>query len=1257
MCPIGGERRRESRPRPRRQGNRCSWRPRAMPSAEERAALAEENAAEEPGADPRLRLLGAYVVIPVLANEKNHLDWPHVVCRDVQRHAHSLQCDLLVILEQVKGKTLLPLPVGSEKMALVNSESETVLDSTDKSVIYAIESAVIQWSHQVQTVLKRESSQPLLQGENPTPKVELEFWKSRSEDLEYIYKQLRRIQVRGMAGLLDKLQSSYFPAFQAMFRDVVAALTEAQDIHTHLMPLHGHLETLGSMEFPEVKPRLHPLLHVVCLIWATCKSYRSPGRLTVLLQEICNLLIQQVGHPRIPNNLSLGVVGTKVDVGKVVGYPVLTTTLRDTDLFTFQASNYLCPEDLLRSEVEESQRKLQVVMDTLNVFKEVFQDRREHLHTYFKENQEVREWDFQSSLVFVRLDGFLGRLHMVEDLLKTTLDFHKLGKLEFSGIRGNALSQQAQQMYNEFQEMYRVFSESSYDCLDPQSMEFENDVTEFNQRVGDLDRRLGTVFIQAFDDAPGLEHAFKLLDIAGNLLERPLIAQDVSDKYLVLIQMFNKDLDTVRLIYSQRVQEEAELGFSSVHKNMPAVAGGLRWAQELRQRIQGPFNNFRRVTYPCMESAEGRRMIQKYEDMLSLLEKYETRLYDDWCQTVSEKSQYNLSRPLLKRDPEMKQITVNFNPQLISVLKEMSYLEPGQRKHIPEIAAAMFSSREFYRQLVANLELMANWYNKVMKTLLEVEFPLVEQELQNIDFHLKAAEETLNWKTEGIWDYVIQITNSIHDLEQRIQKTKNNVEEIQSIMKTWVSPIFKRKDGKKECLLSMDDQHDRVEKYYNLIKESGLKIHALVQENLGLFSADPTSNIWKTYVSYIDDMLLDGFFLAIECSLKYLLENTECKAGLTPIFEAQLSLAIPELVFYPSLESGVKGGFYDIVEGLVTSIFRISSLVPRLSAQNGSPHYQVDMEGLANLASMRSVLMERVQSMMALCCSYRNTFSQYSYLYVEDRKEILGQFLLYGHVLTPEEIEAHAEDGIPENPPLLHQFKVQIDSYEKLYEDVCRLEPIKVFDSWMKIDVRPFKASLLNIIKKWSLMFKQHLVDYVTNSWLEVAGFWTPAVTLVLLFLLCTRRGFFVFYFPFGAQCVKGTQVSQVFFKKNKPVFHIQRGNGGCLGSDSDAPEWSTIKVNIKAYRKILTSLSWNCLSAEHSRIIFALLKYMWKDFPMLSSQSNAIIGHNFHVIHLNKFYRFSECIIQYESPHAITDLGIYGELLKLPLFLTLKQC
>lgn len=42
------------------------------------------------------------------------------------------------------------------------------------------------------------------------------------------------------------------------------------------------------------------------------------------------------------------------------------------------------------------------------------------------------------------------------------------------------------------------------------SQEFEQDAFDFHQKVEDIDRRLGTVFIQAFDDASDLEHAFKV---------------------------------------------------------------------------------------------------------------------------------------------------------------------------------------------------------------------------------------------------------------------------------------------------------------------------------------------------------------------------------------------------------------------------------------------------------------------------------------------------------------------------------------------------------------------------------------------------------------------------------------------------------------------------------------------------------------------------------------------------------------------------
>lgn len=41
-----------------------------------------------------------------------------------------------------------------------------------------------------------------------------------------------------------------------------------------------------------------------------------------------------------------------------------------------------------------------------------------------------------------------------------------------------------------------------------------------------------------------------------------------------------------------------------------------------------------------------------------------------------------------------------------------------------------------------------------------------------------------------------------------------------------------------------------------------------------LFRAEPSSEEWKAYVEYIDDMIVDGFFNSIECSLRLFLDNT-----------------------------------------------------------------------------------------------------------------------------------------------------------------------------------------------------------------------------------------------------------------------------------------------------------------------------------------------------------------------------------------------
>ena len=56
--------------------------------------------------------------------------------------------------------------------------------------MHNIETVVIEWTHQVREVLKKDSSQPLLEGLNPTPYVEIEFWDAKAQNLGCIFDQV-----------------------------------------------------------------------------------------------------------------------------------------------------------------------------------------------------------------------------------------------------------------------------------------------------------------------------------------------------------------------------------------------------------------------------------------------------------------------------------------------------------------------------------------------------------------------------------------------------------------------------------------------------------------------------------------------------------------------------------------------------------------------------------------------------------------------------------------------------------------------------------------------------------------------------------------------------------------------------------------------------------------------------------------------------------------------------------------------------------
>ena len=128
--------------------------------------------------------------------------------------------------------------------------------------------------------------------------------------------------------------------------------------------------------------------------------------------------------------------------------------------------------------------------------------------------------------------------------------------------------------------------------------EFPKDYNNFKKSIADLDRRLASIVCQAFDDCSGLEAVFKLVDIFGSLLERPLIKEDFDPNYPLMVSMMDDELNQAKQIYDKHMSIKEETGKMPIHKNMAKVSGSLKFAQELRERISTPMNRFKMTEHP-----------------------------------------------------------------------------------------------------------------------------------------------------------------------------------------------------------------------------------------------------------------------------------------------------------------------------------------------------------------------------------------------------------------------------------------------------------------------------------------------------------------------------------------------------------------------------------------------------------------------------------------------------------------------------------
>jgi dynein heavy chain len=151
------------------------------------------------------------VYLPVLGNPLNVMDMSELVSKDLMDKFHIFLAHTYVTIGHVNGRTQLPLPPND----VTSSEKSS---SKDKGNL--LEQAISHWTKQIKNVLKQDPESALKGGQHPNPKVELDFWESKSKNLNYICHQLSSERIKKVLKFLEQNKSTYTGPFSKLQKEV-----------------------------------------------------------------------------------------------------------------------------------------------------------------------------------------------------------------------------------------------------------------------------------------------------------------------------------------------------------------------------------------------------------------------------------------------------------------------------------------------------------------------------------------------------------------------------------------------------------------------------------------------------------------------------------------------------------------------------------------------------------------------------------------------------------------------------------------------------------------------------------------------------------------------------------------------------------------------------------------------------------------------------------------------------------------------------
>jgi len=287
-------------------------------------------------------------------------------------------------------------------------------------------------------------------------------------------------------------------------------------------------------------------------------------------------------------------------------------------------------------------------------------------------------------------------------------------------------------------------------------------------------------------------------------------------------------------------------------------------------------------------------------------------------------------------------------------------------------------------------------------------------------------------------------------------------------------------------------------------------------DNDEIVKTDEQLRLYRAYEEHLDVLILKEIQSALHVSLMYMkieMENRVDKID-APLFEVKLELQEPHLCYFPQMDNNLDKlrGFLSTITAMIANILNMTDMIPMIAQppewdEIATFMYYLELFNNKKFPNAEFVEIENIQLDLIQktrdgikdAQNFLTEFDKYSFLWLIDKKKHLGEFLKYGRNLTKEEQE-EIENGnleIKEHPPQLNDYKNKIEFYDQLYNEIEKIDDLFNVNSWLRVNLKGLKYSLLNSVSKWSYLFKEYLRNKVINDLIELEDFIRDSTALL----------------------------------------------------------------------------------------------------------------------------------------------------------------